>query len=380
MKPKTIRLRMLDLPRKVFLTLFTMLLVAAFTLPLAAQESESGSTLESVFESLPESAASEFAQPLVNAVGANLNTGWMTKAPDPDISNFDLRIGIVGMGAFIDGEEDIFQLLDVIFQFNERDAETLAKQSLGTGYDALSAAEQSALIDAITATEFTATITGPTIFGSEDDILQVTPDQKTVTAGGQSFTVGGETINVTDGDGNTITGLIDSGIFPTVAPQLSLGTVYGTQATIRYLPPISVADEVGDLKYFGFGIQHNPAVWFASELPVNFSISYFTQKVEIEEALEVTTDAYGLQVSKTFRSGTASFTPYVGYLRESSNMAVDYTFDFNGIPAQLQFDLEGENTDRFIVGTGLSLLGLNIFADYNFAEVSTFNFSLMYGF
>ena len=114
MKPKTIRLRMLDLPGKRFLTLFTMLLIAAFTLPLAAQESEAGSTLESVFESLPESAASEFAQPLVNAVGANLNTGWMTKAPDPEISNFDLRIGIVGMGAFIDGEEDIFQLLDVL--------------------------------------------------------------------------------------------------------------------------------------------------------------------------------------------------------------------------------------------------------------------------
>ncbi len=380
MKPKTIRLSMLDLPGKIFLTLFTMLLVAAFTLPLTAQESESGSTLESVFESLPESAASEFAQPLVNAVGANLNTGWMTKAPDPDISNFDLRIGIVGMGAFIDGEEDIFQLLDVIFQFNERDAETLARESLGSSYDALSAAEKSALIDAITATEFTATITGPTIFGSEDDILQVTPDQKTVTASGQSFTVGGETINVTDGDGNTITGLIDSGIFPTVAPQLSLGTVYGTQATIRYLPPISIADEVGDLKYFGFGIQHNPAVWFANELPVNFSISYFTQKVEIEEAMEVTTDAYGLQVSKTFRSGTASFTPYVGYLRESANMAVDYDFELNGIPANLSFDLEGENSDRFIVGTGLSLLGLNIFADYNFSEVSSFNFSLMYGF
>lgn len=380
MKPKTLHPRMLSLPGKFVMTFFMTLLVAAFTLPLAAQESESGSTLESVFESLPESAASEFAQPLVNAVGANLNTGWMTKAPDPEISNFDLRIGIVGMGAFIDGEEDIFQLLDVIFQFNERDAETLARQSLGTGYDALNATEKAALIDAITATEFTATITGPTIFGSEDDILQVTPDQKTVTAEGQSFTVGGETIDVTDGEGNTITGLIDSGIFPTVAPQLSLGTVYGTQATLRYLPPISVADEVGDLKYFGFGIQHNPAVWFASELPVNFSISYFTQKVEIEEALEVTTDAYGLQISKSFRSGTASFTPYVGYLRESSNMAVDYTFDFNGIPAQLQFDLEGENTDRFIVGTGLSLLGLNIFADYNFAEVSTFNFSLMYGF
>ncbi len=381
MKPKTIRLKMLDLPRQLVLTLFAMLLAAAFTAPLAAQESEAGSTLESVFESLPESAASEFAQPLVNAVGANLNTGWMTKAPDPDISNFDLRIGIVGMGAFINGEEDIFQLLDIIFEFNRTDAAELARQSLGESvYNGLGSEKQNQLIDAIVATEFTADISGPTIFGSEDDILQVTPDAQTFTIDGASYTIGGETINVTDGDGNPITGLIDSGIFPTVAPQLSLGTVYGTQATIRYLPPISIADEVGDLKYFGFGIQHNPAVWFADELPVNFSISYFTQKVEIEEAMEVNTDAYGLQVSKTFRSGTASFTPYVGYLRESADMAVDYDFELNGIPANLKFDLEGENSDRFIVGTGVSLLGLNIFADYNFANVSTFNFSLMYGF
>ena len=330
--------------------------------------------LESILESLPESAAQKFAQPLVNAVGAGLNTGWMTKAPNATISGLNVRFGLVGMGAFINGEEDIFRLIGTVFQFQESEAREIAASI--DGYNNLTSAQQEALIRKIVETEFIAEVTGPTIFGSEDSQLSVETDAQTVKVDGVTYNIDPQDLTFDD-----ITGLWDQGVFPTAAPQLSVGTVYGTQITLRYLPSISLSDEIGSLKYFGYGIQHNPAVWLTNPLPVDIGLSFFTQKIKIEDVLEVNTTAFGAQVSKTFGSGILGITPYAGFLVESSDMAVDYTYELlPGVDANIQFDLEGENKSRFILGSGFNIVGLNIFADYNFSAVNSANLSIMYSF
>lgn len=357
------------------ITLFILVALLAFFSAANAQDETSSQGVEETLGSLPKTAAQEFAQPLVNAVGANLNTGWMTMAPEAKMSGLTLRLGLVGVGSFIDGEDDIFQLLGTIFQFQENEARELAQMAI-PGFDLLPQAQQDAIVKEIATTEFTADVTGPTVFGGEDDKLVVTTQTQEVTVDNITYIIPSETITFDD-----VTGLWDKGIFPTVVPQLSLGTFYGTQATIRYLPDIKLSEDIGTLSYFGWGIQHNPLIWFKNPLPVNIALSFFKQSLKIDDAVKVNTTAYGAQVSKTFGGFLASVTPYAGFLIESSNMDVDYTYEvFPGVTTNIEFELEGENSSRFILGLGANVVGLNLYADYNFSKLNSANITLMYGF
>jgi hypothetical protein len=340
-----------------------------------AQDETSSQGVEETLGSLPLSTAQEFAQPLVNAVGANLNTGWMTMAPEAKISGLTLRLGLVGVGSFINGEDDVFQLLGTIFQFQENEARQLAEMSI-PNWNLLPQTQQDAIVREIASTEFTADVNGPTVFGGDEDKLVVSTRPQEITVDNISYVIPGETITFDD-----VTGLWDKGIFPTIVPQLSLGTFYGTQATIRYLPDIKLSDDIGTLRYFGYGIQHNPLVWFKNPLPVNVALSFFKQSLKIDDAVKVNTTAYGIQVSKTFGGFLTSFTPYAGFLIESADMDVDYEYEvFPGVTSTIQFELEGENTNRFILGFGVNLVGLNIYADYNFSKLNSANVTVMYGF
>ncbi len=349
-----------------------LLPILLLTLPLLAQDSDVDETVKK----LPQGPSEEFFQPLVSAFGANLNSGWINNAPEAKFSELTIKVGVVGMGAFIDSEEGVFQLLDIIFPFREQDARTLASSI--QGFDQLSTQDQENIVQAILNSEIMADVSGPTVFGKDDASVIVATKATTIQANNQSYNVPAE--NIVLGDVRGI--LNDPGIFPSFAPQLSVGTVFGTQATVRWLPKITIDGDVGDLKYFGFGIQHNPAIWFSNPLPVDLSFSFFTQHLEIGTGvLDVNTTAFGLNVSKTFGNFLASVTPYAGFLIENSEMKADYDYEIApGLVIPVQFELDGENDNRLTLGLGASLVGINIFADYNFSTVNTASLTVMYGF
>lgn len=349
-----------------------LILILMFSGLLHAQSSQG---LESTFSSLPDDPAKEFLRPLTDAFGANLNTGWINNAVSPTEKSLDFQIGVVGMGAFIDPDEAIFQLLDIIFPFKEADAEQLA-QSI-SGFNNLDAATQQAIIREIETTGLMGSVEGPTFFGSEDESVVVTTQTQMITVDGNSYTVPGQQIVLEE-----VQGIIsDPGIFPTVAPQLCLGTLYGTQLTLRFLPGLELSEDVGKLNYFGIGLQHNPLVWLDQEFPVNVALAFFYQRLKIGDALDTKTTAYGLTVSKTFGAALTNITPYGGFLIEKANMDVNYEYEIApGFTIPFDFEIEGANEFRGVLGVGAYLFGVNIFADYNFSTVNTVNLTLMFGF
>ncbi len=334
-----------------------------------------GQGFESVMEQMSQDAAQAYAIPLVDAFGANLHNGWFNLAPGAKIFGVDLKLGLVLSGAFLPNEDQTFAVTGV-YRFQKDEAVQLA-QSIN-GYNSLEPSLQQEIVETILKTDFTASISGPTIFGSETDNVVVSTAPQTIQVSNQTFTVPGDDITLED-----VTGLIeDPGIVPHLSPQITLGTVYGTQATIRWLPAITISDQIGSLKLFGFGVQHNPGVWFSNPLPLNISLGYLHQNLKIGSIVDANTNAFSINVSKTFGALLISATPYAGFMFEKTEIDFSFLYDQGGglAPVDVAFTVEGVNKRRLILGLGVSVLGLNLNADYEISTINTVSLGIVYGF
>jgi len=343
-------------------TRIALLLFLFAAIPASAQ------TLEETLQKLSESAGKSYVAPIVSGFGANLNGGWFHRSPRAEMINFDLEFGVVAMGTFFSDEHKSFASSGV-FRFTTSQAQTLADRSNAP------IQFRTDVRNAILSQEFSVNFSGPTIAGSKNDSMKVAfpgksiviptlPGQPTYTLPSQMFVL-------------PVTGLLeDATIFPMVAPQATIGTLLGSQFTFRYLPEMEISEEIGKLKYFGWGVQHNPGVWFGEGwMPFELSASYFTQDLSVGSIFESNGTTFGVNASKRLGWGFLNLTPYVGYMIESSKMmfTYDYLIDTPAgkIPQKVKFELEGENTSRVTVGLSFKLLLVNVNADYNFGTYNS---------
>jgi len=356
---------------KSFLALFFVgILFMPVQSVLAQDDSRS---LEETLQMLSEDAATSYLSPISSAFGADLNAGWFHRAPKPKKFGFDLEFGLIVMGAMFDDASKHFSTSGS-FRFSTNEAAELT-QGLN-----LDTEVQQALINEIIQQDYTVGISGATIVGAADDSLQIAFQGQGIsftspnTGEDTTVNVGSQTIVLPiAGFGD----LADVSMLPLLAPQLSIGTIYGTQATLRYLPPTQLSTDLGTLNFFGFGIQHNPAVWLPFPIPVDFAVSFYTQKLTIGDLFETSTNAYGLNVSKEIGAVGLNITPYAGFMLENSTMRVryDYLVDAPGstepVTQSLDFEIEGENKTRATFGLSVRFLLLNFNADYNIGKYNS---------
>lgn len=364
-----------------------MLTLAAFlgavASPASAQDhdGEDGEDLQEFIEGLSMDAASKYVAPIVSAFGSNLNGGWFHKAPSSKIFGFNVEVGLVGMATFYPkGEEYLSFDTSGDFQFNSEQAGELVANLF------LPQIVEDALIDEIVGAEFTVGISGATIIGDPEDYIEISFSGADITfidpATGleRTETVGAQVITLPIGGFELIS---DLSFLPLAAPQLSLGTVFGTRVTFRYLPSITISEELGKFKYFGFGIQHNPGVLLPTPLPFDVGLGYFTQTLEIGTLFKAKTTAFGINASKKLGVGPISITPYAGFMLEKSTIDITYDFvldegliDEQVIP--IAFELEGENRSRLTLGLSIRLLMLNFNADYNIGKYNSVTVGVMF--
>lgn len=333
-------------------------------------------SLEATLQQLSEDAAKSYISPISSAFGTNLNGGWFHKVPSAKIMGLDLEFTMVFMGSFFPDDSKHFAETGQ-FRFSQDQAQTLLQ---GQGFPS---AIQDSLIGLITSQYFSMEISGATIIGSSTDSIQILFPGKTFVVEGQTYTVPSKTVVLPiAGFGD----LSNINILPLFTPQFSVGTVFGTQATFRFLPSIEINKDLGKFKYFGFGIQHNPGIWFANPLPVNVAASFFTQTMEIGSLFKTTTRSFGINASKSFGAGPIKFAPYAGFMMEKATMTItyDYIVPTPNNPAgevqHISFDLEGENKSRITIGAALRLLMLNINADYNMGKYNSITAGISVGF
>jgi hypothetical protein len=353
------------------------------TSSISAQEED----LEGTLAQLSEAAAKGYIGPIISAFGSNMNGGWFRMAPPPAKFGLDLQFGLVGMGTFFPDDLDIQTFsTSGSFRFTQSQAQEIVTNTSGLVFGG--PLDEAELVSVISQSDFTVDMAGTTIVGPADGTLDITFNGGTITytppSTGIPEQVTVDPHQITLNIGGLGDYLPDASFLPYAAPQLSVGTIMGTRAVFRYVPEISVTEDIGRFSWFGWGIQHNPGVFFPTPLPVDVSICFAQQTIKLGDILEADTTAYGLNVSKKLGVGPISITPYAGYLIEKSKFHFTYDFTLDeGMPWEqnipLDFTMEGENQSRITVGVCLKLLMFNINADYNIGNYNSVTVGILIG-
>ena len=367
---------------------------------LVASTAVYSQSLQETLQKVGGNAAAGYVSPVANGFGADLNGGWFHKAPSSTMLGFDLEIGVVAMGApFKDADKTFDTNGDFRFDQGQTSELVTAAVPISPG-DPLAAQKNSlrtSLTNKIANTDFNIRINGPTASGNQFVSNVKTPnDQVTITFSSRAITI--PYTNPATGMTKDTTLTIPAQVFPLAfggvpdiqklslvpsgAPQVTIGTIVGTQLTFRYLPSLSQLSVIGKISFEGYGIAHNPGVWFPTPLPVDFALSYFTQTLKFDPYMTAKSNAFGLNVSKRFGPGALNLTPYAGFLVESSKLTFSYTptatLAAGVVAPPVSFELDGANTSRIVLGVSFKLVFININADYDIGKYNSFTGGVMF--
>jgi hypothetical protein len=358
--------------------LFVLVLMLCATLSwLNAQD------LQGTMEKLSGTAGKSYVDPFSQALAVDFNGGWFHKVPKAELFGWDLEFGVVAMGSLFNSDQKTFRTSESKFRLTSAQADLLIPTEYATYHDQL--------LNLLISTDFRVGIYGPTIIGNKYDpaneettsINVFFPDTTlTLPVNGQKmdFHIDGHTYPL--GVGGLLSNLP---AMPLAAPQLTLGTIAGTQVSIRYLPKTTFDKTVGEISYQGYGIQHNPAFWLPVKIPVDIAFAYFTQDLKVGDLAEVTGTTVGLNVAKTFGFKMLSFSPYAGFSTETSKMKFHYEYLLNTTngeptPVNIDFTIDGKNTTRETLGLNFRLGLINLNFDYNLGKYQSATTGFMFNF
>ncbi len=167
-------------------------------------------------------------------------------------------------------------------------------------------------------------------------------------------------------------GGFDMDYVPLAMPQITIGSVFGTDFTARYIE-LDVTD-IGKIKVFGWGLRHS-IDQYLDILPIDLAVGYYNQSFKIGEYMDATANVVNLQAS--YSIPVLTFYGGLGY--ENSKVDVQYTYEGPDISTtsiqegdRVSFEMEGANTVRLTLGMTLNLGPVKIHGDYNVAKQNTF--------
>lgn len=254
-----------------------------------------------------------YMQPLADAFGANLNSGWYHNAYIQE-KGFQLYIGVTVMSAIIPEKNKTF---------------------LATTQGFFSP---------------TQSIDAPTIFGKSE----------TVTVDGE----GGLTYSFPGG--------LDLNNLPMAVPNITVGSLYGTDLSVRWAA-YNIGEDVGKVQILGGGIRHSIDQYF-DLAPVNLAAGFFFQQFSLGNIVEANGWLANIQASYQWRL----ITFYGGLGYENSNLDIQYTYEAD--ESEINFNLKGDNSIRATLGLTLNLGPVKLHGDYNMASQSLFTLGLGLGF
>jgi hypothetical protein len=167
-------------------------------------------------------------------------------------------------------------------------------------------------------------------------------------------------------------GGIDADLAGTLIPQVTIGTVAGTEAMVRWFS-VDLGDDFGSVSQLGLGARHDVDRYFGESLPVELAAGVYWQSFEIGSVVDATTFTGMVHTSWS----TSVLTLFGGLGYETSSVDVSYTPE--GQTTGIDVALDGANSVRATAGLGLHLWLFGIFADYTVASQSAFTLGVEVG-
>ncbi len=170
-------------------------------------------------------------------------------------------------------------------------------------------------------------------------------------------------------------GQLTTPILPFVVPQLTVGTVFGTQAVVRYVPIPRLGD-IPRTTLIGGGLRHSIGRYVPG-LPIDLTAGLFYQRLSIGDIMHAAGFMTGLQAGKTF----SMVSLYGGAQYQTSTLSLDYLYQGPGSTpnTRIRLDLQGRNNVSGTIGIGLNLMVFDLTADASFGRVTIVTLALGFG-
>jgi hypothetical protein len=227
-------------------------------------------------------------------------------------------------------------------------------------------------------------------FEDADRTFSATPEQGFIPSSGESefdvpTVVGSGEAVVVDGTGGAqfaFPGGLDLNSFGLAVPQLRVSSLMGTEAVIRWVAFEQGDADIGKVDMFGIGARHSISQYFGDEpaLDLAAGILYQTMELGKNDFGNPFVDSSALtiqgQASKRLPVGFATLEPYGIVAWERLDVDVEYEGPGD---EPVNVSMEGENDVRFTIGAGFNFVAGQVWADYSFANTNNFSFGLALG-
>lgn len=341
-------------------------LVSILTLTLAV--GAFGQTLEENLGTMLSDNAEMYLQPLGDAFGASMNSGWYHRSRVHKMLGFD--ISVKAFVAAVPEESEFFN-----FALNESAMDFDLDALVGRDINPLSLTFADIYYETDSRT--------PTFFGPADSAGLLVTNQNhlaglfedhlrqeladagvpalAIDAAIASANISGE-VAALDLDLPLPPG-IGLPALPLVMPQIALGLPMGIELTVRGFPEAEIED-IGTFSMYGGGLRVNVDQFIPIPLfPVDITAGAFYSQMSIGNLIESSNMSLGLQVGKSMNLLIFGVGVYVDAAYEMSSLSIGYDVDpsFGMEDDRIQFDMDTDPGLRMGAGLHLKLIPLTYF-------------------
>jgi hypothetical protein len=205
---------------------------------------------------------------------------------------------------------------------------------------------------------------------------------------------------------------VDLSTLIAAVPQFEIGSLWGTEALIRFIPPVEFDPNVGEFSFWGFGLKHSisqyfPERWFDAAIQAVYQGTKLTNTVGFTESkLEASATIWSanIHVSKEWWE---TFAVYTGFNYENIDVTSAYTYV---LPQEAQISLgllpepppgekatptpeqpgdtkpqtstviAGDQNMKWTLGATVKVAGFRLAVDYSVSRFNIFSAGLSYQF
>lgn len=320
----------------------------------------------SVMKSVFESNAVPFVQPMVTTINATSNARFFTMAYVPEkVDKPYVRVSVNGMAGLISEDQKWFDpSLDLGPRENLGEALLKYGSASTSGYkigplyaDTLGLASvfmRELLRDAMAAGYFGIPDRAASLFGYMPENRVVLPTKENLVtvlkqrAEYQALALTGQAafldtlINrVSLPTSLTLPPGANMSSITAAVPQLEIGSLYGTELLVRFIPAVRFNDNVGDFSFWGLGLKHSlsqylPERWFDLAVQGVYQGTSLTNTIGLTESkleANATIRSFSIQAGKRLWDAV---DVYAAYAYEHIDVTSSYTYS---LPHETQVQL-----------------------------------------